>query len=139
MTLRATALVALLMLPTHAVAQPLPADPPATEDEATDLIGRGLGMMLDHLMNEMGPDLDALGDDMSGALSQLAPMLDDLSVLVDDLANYQAPERLENGDVIIRRKPGAPLPPPLGDNLRPFAEPDGTAPARDPSQPEISL
>lgn len=143
MTLRATALATLMILPTGAVAQSLPpltAEPPAerTDEDVTDLIGRGLGMLLDHLMTEMGPELDRLGQDMSGAFSRLAPVLDDLSVLVDDLANYQAPQRLENGDVIIRRKPGAPPPPPIGDSLRPFTTPE-TAPLRDPAQPEISL
>lgn len=146
MMLRAATLTALLILPQHLLAQSLPplTNDPRDEqtDDAGDLFGRGIGMMLDRMMRDMQPELDRLGQDMSGALSRFAPVLDDLSVLVDDLANYQAPERLENGDVIIRRKPGAPPPPPIGDDLRQFtepgAEPEPTLPV-DPTQPEIAL
>ena len=31
--------------------------------------------------------------------------------LMDDAKNYQAPERLENGDILIRRRADAPPPP----------------------------
>jgi putative sigma-54 modulation protein len=34
--------------------------------------------------------------------------IDKLMAMVDDITNYQAPEMLENGDIIIRRKPDAP-------------------------------
>lgn len=149
MTLRIFALTACLFLPATGMAQSLPPlsnDPPATEspseEGATDLLGRGFGIILDQLMTEMEPGLDHLGRDMSGALSRLGPTLGDLSVLIDDLGNYQAPERLENGDVILRRKPGAPPPPPIGDNLRRFTTPDAapiTPAPGDPAQPEISL
>lgn len=54
----------------------------------------------------------------------MAPVLEDLSVLVDDLENYQMPQRLENGDIIIRRRPGAPPPPPLGDSLQDMVPPE---------------
>ena len=87
-----------------------------------------------------------------GALSRMAPVLKDLAVLVDDLGNYETPRRLENGDIVIRRKPGAPSPPPIGENLRDFPDPDapgadqspdqspdGPSVPRDPDAPEIEL
>ena len=65
----------------------------------------------------------------------------DLAVLVDDLANYAMPQRLENGDVLIRRKADAPPPPPLGGLP---GDRDAPSPALpdipvDPDQPEIQL
>lgn len=123
----------LLAMPGNAVAQT------ATED-GLGLVERGLGIIAENLWSELGPDLNRLGRDMGGALSDLAPVLEDLAVLVDDLGNYEVPERLANGDVLIRRKPGAPPPPPIGESLRP----DDSAPVApdipiDPDQPEIPL
>jgi hypothetical protein len=39
-------------------------------------------------------------------------MAESLLALMDDIGNYQPPERLPNGDILIRRKPDRPLPPP---------------------------
>lgn len=92
--------------------------------EDTDPLGQGLDGLMDNLMRELAPELNNLGERMSGALSGMAPVLQDLAVLGEDLGNYQTPERLENGDILIRRKAGAPPPPPIGDNLREFTTPD---------------
>jgi hypothetical protein len=111
--------------------------------EGGDLIGRGMGMFLDNLLNDMAPEIDGLSQDLGGALAMLGPVMSDLSTMVDDISNYQTPERLENGDIIIRRKAGAPPPPPLGENLRGFgdgspeAAPDGLP--IDPYQPQTEL
>lgn len=106
------------------------------QDDPGDLIGRGVGILLDNFMRDVQPDLNRLGEDMSGALSNLGPMLGDLTALVDDLRNYQTPERLDNGDIIIRRRADAPPPPPLD-----LAPDDDQSPAvpRDPDAPEIEL
>lgn len=108
--------------------------PPSADDDGTALIGRGLGMLMENFMRDVGPELGQIGEDMSGALSGMAPVLKDLAVLVDDLGNYEAPERLKNGDVIIRRKADAPPPPPLGDGLGQFGAP-GPSPEQEPSVP----
>ncbi|MAN57113.1 MAG: hypothetical protein ACU0DB_12225 [Paracoccus sp. (in: a-proteobacteria)] len=160
METRPFALATLLLLlplpaPAQAPYQPPPADAPRRSQDAedpTDRIGRGLGMLFQDLWNDVGPDLNRLGEDMSGALSRMAPVLKDLAVLVDDLGNYETPRRLENGDIVIRRKPGAPPPPPIGENLRDFPDPDapgadqspdqspdGPSVPRDPDAPEIEL
>lgn len=39
---------------------------------------------------------------------ELAPMVERLQSLIDDISAYEAPEMLPNGDIIIRRKPEAP-------------------------------
>lgn len=41
-------------------------------------------------------------------LGELAPLVADLRAKIDDLSRYEMPEVLENGDIIIRRKPPAP-------------------------------
>lgn len=119
----------------------------APGDDGLGMIERGMGMLLDQFWSDIEPGLNSLGQDMSGALSRFAPVMNDLAVLMDDLGNYQGPERLENGDIIIRRKPGSPPPPPIGDNLREFtmprpdAAPDAPSPSvpLDPYAPEIEL
>ena len=46
-------------------------------------------------------------------MTQLSPMLESLRDKIDDLSNYEPPEVLPNGDIIIRRKPDvSPLTPP---------------------------
>jgi hypothetical protein len=45
-------------------------------------------------------------------MKDLEPMARELAALLGDVRNYDPPERLPNGDIIIRRKPGAPPPPP---------------------------
>ena len=41
--------------------------------------------------------------------AQMGPAFATLLSQVDDLRYYQAPEILDNGDIIIRRKPDAPI------------------------------
>lgn len=78
---------------------------------------------------EAEPHLDKLGRDLGDTVNSLRPVLGDIGTLMDDVKNYQAPERLENGDILIRRRADAPPPPPVGDDalremLRPAPEDD---------------
>lgn len=113
-TLLAGVLVAAL-LAAPAMAQDTTPDLP--EDETPGLMQRGAEMFLRGLMNEMGPSLR----EMESALKDVQPEIRKLLALVDDLRNYQSPERLPNGDILIRRKPDAP----------PLATPDGSTPPKD--------
>ena len=124
-------ILGLLAFPPAALAQ-------SDTQEGLGLIERGLGIIGRNLWDELGPQLDRLGQDMGGALGDLAPVLEDLAVLVDDLANYDRPQRLENGDILIRRRADAPPAPPL-DDLAPRQETPAPAVPVDPDQPEISL
>lgn len=88
-----------------ALAMPLPLaaqDTPA--DEGPGLIEWGLSLLFDGFRDEMEPAMQ----DMAGALAAMKPAIDQLLTLVDDITHYEAPELLENGDIIIRRKPDAP-------------------------------
>ncbi|MDO5631320.1 MAG: hypothetical protein Q4G22_05710 [Paracoccus sp. (in: a-proteobacteria)] len=114
-------------LPPLTAPQPAPEPQPETPDQGIDLIERGAGILLRGLLDELAPQMNAMSRDMTDALALMGPALSDLSVLVDDIGNYQTPERLENGDIIIRRKPGAPPAPPVGEGLRQFTQPDGPA------------
>lgn len=52
---------------------------------------------------------------MEGIVGELGPLLLQLEALIDEVTSYQAPERLPNGDIIIRRRPEAPELPPAGE------------------------
>lgn len=102
-------------------AQTAPDASPESEEveEGFSLMEEGAKLLLKGLMSEMEPALDEMGKALSEvepALKDLQPKMLELLALVDDLTNYQAPERLENGDILIRRKPDAPAPPPLPDS-----------------------
>lgn len=92
----------------------LPAPSPRDDMAAgKSLVERGAEMFLRGLFEEMAPELDEMQKGLGEAAEQLGPRLRELLALVDDMRNYQAPERLPNGDIVIRRLPGAPKPPPL--------------------------
>lgn len=80
-----------------------PADP-APEDEGLSLMQRGAELLLRGLMDEVEPGLR----DMEQALRLMEPELRALVDMVGDLRNYEAPEKLPNGDILIRRKADAP-------------------------------
>ena len=105
--------LALLLsaLPAQAQETETPAPPDATE-EGVDLIERGMRSILEGLFTEMQPAIE----DMGRALNEMRPMAEQLLKLIDDIGNYEAPVILENGDILIRRKPEPPEPPaPLKD------------------------
>lgn len=101
-------LAAALALTSPAVlAQEAP--PPA--DEAPSLMERGAELFLRGLMNEMEPSLR----EMEGALKEMQPEVQKLLDLMGDIRNYEMPEKLPNGDILIRRKPTLPAPPKEGE------------------------
>lgn len=129
---------------------PPPPPPPAPVQEAPDPapaddLEAGIENFMRNLMTEAQPELQGLGDQLSGLVGKLGPVLGDVAEMIDDVRNYQAPERLENGDIIIRRRADAPPPPPVGPNLRDMMrpapdapEPRNPVPERDPGS-EIEL
>lgn len=74
---------------------------------------RGLDLFFQGLQSEMEPALR----DLSGAMDELGPAVTELLEMVDDITNYEMPEMLDNGDIIIRRKPDAPAIPPQGTDI----------------------
>ena len=104
----AVLMLTLMLLALPAPAQEAPALPPAdgNVEEGVDLLQRGMRSILDGLFTEMQPAIE----DMSRALTEMKPMADQLFRLIDDIGNYEAPVVLENGDILIKRKPAAPAP-----------------------------
>ncbi len=70
------------------------------------LIEKGIESILQGLITGMQPALE----DMGRALDEMRPMAEQLLRLIDDIGNYEAPVVLENGDILIRRKPQSPRP-----------------------------
>ena len=97
----------LLLSALPAFGQDEPALPaPGPADEGVDLLQRGMRSILEGFIAEMEPALD----EMSRALTEMRPMAEQLLGLIDDIGNYEAPVVLENGDILIRRKPDPPEP-----------------------------
>lgn len=98
-------LVAALGLSTPAFAQD-------DTDSGLSLLERGAQMLMEGLMREMEPaleDLQDLAEEFGPSLqefaSEMGPALRDLLDQVEDWSVYAPPEVLDNGDIIIRRKP----------------------------------
>jgi hypothetical protein len=88
-------------------AMPALAQEEAAEPE-TSLWDWGMSFLGENVPEELAPlgDMKALLDQFGPAV---APALEKMMALVDDMTNYELPEMLENGDIIIRRKPDAPV------------------------------
>jgi hypothetical protein len=83
---------------------------PAPDAEGFSLMEEGAKLVLRGLMTEMEPALDEMGkalSEMEPALKELGPKFQQLIAMIDDFKNYDAPEMLPNGDILIRRN--APL------------------------------
>ncbi|MFD2172536.1 AAA+ family ATPase [Rhodobacter lacus] len=113
-------------------------DPEVAEPSGRDdmvagrtLLERGAELFLRGLMDELGPQIDEMQEGLGAAAEKLGPKLTQLLALIDDVRNYQAPERLENGDIVIRRMPGAPPPPPLPEGRKTAPAPPLSAPVTD--------
>lgn len=96
------ALAALLIaLP---LAAPAPAQEAVPEPDAPSLMERGLSLFMEGLATEMEPTLR----DLEGIARESGPLLDmlrdRLGTAFDGLDAYHAPEVLENGDILIRRR-----------------------------------
>lgn len=115
-----------IILAATLAATPLAATAENQTTEGLSLMERGALMVLESLleeaeptisdfadtMQELGPQMRELAETHGPQLRELlTEMGDDLLRFmdrVDDLAHYQAPEFLPNGDIILRRKPNAP-------------------------------
>lgn len=89
----------------------------AQEDEGSSLMERGAQQFLEGLLNEMEP----AWQQMQGFMDEMGPAMLELMEEIKDWSVYEPPEVLDNGDIIIRRKPA--------EETAPFPE--------DPSQTEL--
>jgi len=97
----------LAILPILALSPPVIAE----ESEGKSLMQQGAELFLKGLSDQMEPALqdlrdltDELGPEMIDFFAQMGPALSDLMESVEDWSAYHPPERLPNGDIIIRRK-----------------------------------
>ena len=108
-------LIALLATPLSLSAQE--ADPDSGEiEEGFSLMEEGARLLFRGLMSEMEPALEefsGMAEGLEPALEQFAtqmgPALMDLMRTLDSIQYYEPPEILPNGDIIIRRRPDAPI------------------------------
>ena len=94
-------------------ALPALAQEEAAEPE-TSLWDWGMSFLGENVPEDLAPlgDMKALIDQLGPAI---APTMEKLMALVDDMTNYEMPVMLDNGDILIRRKPDAPVVVPPAD------------------------
>lgn len=102
---------ALSLITTPALAQTTVPEP----EQGRDLMEEGAKLLLRGLLSEMAPAIDELqnfAEDFGPRLQlftqEMGPAFADLMDQVDDLAHYEAPIFLSNGDIIMRRRENAP-------------------------------
>ena len=99
---RPTRIAAALVLALVVSAQPLAAQdkdtPPVNPEiaEGVELLSEGFRKMFRGLLGELEPAGEAAEQGWNDLIDWLG-----------DLSAYEAPEQLPNGDILIRRKPGA--------------------------------
>ncbi len=92
---------------------------PEEDGEGFSLMQEGARLLFEGLMDEMEPtlrDLEGMTEEMAQQLepaleflsTEIGPAFMALVARIDDMRNYEMPEFLENGDIIIRRSPDAP-------------------------------
>lgn len=94
-----------LLLPAALIAALAAPGPAPAQDD-------GLGLGLEGLLDEFRRDLDPLLRDFAegvepqlrGFVSEMGPLLTTLADLIGDYNQYHPPEKLPNGDIIIRRR-----------------------------------
>ncbi|WP_092810969.1 hypothetical protein [Roseivivax marinus] len=120
MTLR-TATLCLALAASPAAAQ--------APDEGRSLMEQGAEMFFRGLMSEMEPALQELREFADGVepalrdfVVEMGPALRELLEEVEDWSAYHPPERLPNGDIILRRREPLPENAPEPDALVPDDE-----------------
>jgi hypothetical protein len=91
-----------------ALASPAAAQEEGDTERGFDLLREGSRLILEGLMDDMRPMLEDVRPFFE---EEMLPFLESLGSLIDDLSAYEMPERLPNGDIIIRRSPDHPWPP----------------------------
>lgn len=119
MRLAAVTIASVLSLTVPLSAQESPAE---ESGEGMSLMERGARLLMEGLMKEMEPALEGLeelGPTFRSFAQEMGPALAEILKEVEDWSAYHPPERLPNGDIIIRRKTPdkAPEPPQEMDQI----------------------
>lgn len=131
--------LALFLVASPLTAQTLPPDVPEDAPEEPGLFERGAERLLRDFMDEMAPALDEAEQafrDMEPTFRAMLPMMRELAEMIGDIDHYHMPEKLPNGDILLRRKPDLPPEPerrlergPERDPERPVPQPGLPGPA----------
>jgi hypothetical protein len=108
-----------ILIPAFALSlltSPLVAETPdPAPSEGIDLMEEGAKLLLRGLLSEVEPAMDDLqalaeefGPQMQMFVGEIGPAFAEIIEKIDDFSQYQAPELLPNGDIIIRRREDAP-------------------------------
>lgn len=73
-------------------------------DDAPSGFDDGLGLFFRQLIEEMEPAMRDLAGEMEAFASGMEPMLRELARRMRDVTDYEPPEMLPNGDIIIRKR-----------------------------------
>jgi hypothetical protein len=89
---------------------------PTNPDDGISLMEEGAKLLLRGLLTEVEPAIDELqmlaedfGPQLQMLTEEMGPAFIELFDKVDDFQHYSAPEFMPNGDIIIRRRDGAPV------------------------------
>lgn len=89
-----------------------------TAEDGFNLLEEGARIILRSMMDEVEPALKDLHKEFGDAMGEMGPVLKDMAAMIGDIRNYHAPEKLPNGDIILRRKtPAELLMPKPGDEI----------------------
>jgi hypothetical protein len=131
-----------------AVAATLLAFPVVAQDseDGGSLLDQGANMILRGLLEEVAPPLQELAGISAEVLptfqilaQEMGPAFVDVLGRVDSITNYQSPEILPNGDIVLRRSPDAPAWTPSETDAEPDSAPEPELPPEPPvelSEPE---
>ena len=93
-----------LLLVSAVAAQETPPPTGGDVEDGFSLIEEGTKLILRGLLDRVEPTLKDMGEDLDQLMAEMEPALRDLAGLIGDIRNYHPPERLPNGDIILRRK-----------------------------------
>ncbi|WBU54484.1 hypothetical protein [Paracoccus sp. SCSIO 75233] len=75
-------------------------EPPVTApDEPLSDFEQGIESMMNEMFQRFQPHLEGLGNELAETVTEFGPAFEELAGLMDDIGNYQRPERLPNGDI----------------------------------------
>lgn len=77
--------------------------------EGFNLMEEGAKLLFRGLIAEMEPTFDEMGEAMTQLGTEMGPAFAQLLSQIDDMRNYDTPEVLPNGDIIMRRRAEAPI------------------------------
>ena len=118
-------------------------DPFTLPERNSDGLEGDLESIMGDVFQRLQPHLEGLANELASTADEFRPALSELGGVMDDIANYERPERLPNGDILIRRRADAPPPPPLEELQRLLPQAQQPAPEPEkrvvPTAPETAL